>query len=105
VSPNLQLQKGMPLTINIVERYCNNITGSSQRSCPPEFRGGVLADQMGLGKSLTMISLIAADFGSLSEAPSTPISPSRSFKPGDATLLVVPLSRTYHHEHCCVVQH
>jgi SWI/SNF-related matrix-associated actin-dependent regulator of chromatin subfamily A3 len=35
------------------------ITDSSQSTVPPESRGGLLADKMGLGKSLTMISLIA----------------------------------------------
>ena len=35
------------------------ITDLSQRMEPPDSRGGLLADQMGLGKSLTVISLIA----------------------------------------------
>ncbi|KAH8587406.1 SNF2 family N-terminal domain-containing protein [Bisporella sp. PMI_857] len=39
--------------------YTNMITGYPQKSQPPSTKGGLLADQMGLGKSLTMISLIA----------------------------------------------
>lgn len=39
--------------------YTNMVTETSQKSVPPETKGGLLADQMGLGKSLTMISLIA----------------------------------------------
>ncbi|CZR65227.1 uncharacterized protein PAC_15127 [Phialocephala subalpina] len=39
--------------------YTNMITEMSQKTPPPDSRGGLLADQMGLGKSLTMISLIA----------------------------------------------
>jgi SNF2 family DNA or RNA helicase len=41
-------------------RYTNLVTENSQRTEPQESRGGLLADQMGLGKSLTMISLIAS---------------------------------------------
>lgn len=40
-------------------RYFNTITELSQKAAPPNSRGGLLADQMGLGKSLTMIALIA----------------------------------------------
>jgi hypothetical protein len=44
-------------------RYINNITNEEQDITPPQFRGGILADQMGLGKSLSVISLIASDLG------------------------------------------
>ena len=40
-------------------RYTNMITEISQKAPPADSKGGLLADQMGLGKSLTMISLIA----------------------------------------------
>ncbi|KAI1080149.1 hypothetical protein F5B20DRAFT_540967, partial [Whalleya microplaca] len=39
--------------------YINNITGLSQNQPPPQFRGGILTDHMGSGKSLCMITLIA----------------------------------------------
>ncbi|KAJ3531523.1 hypothetical protein NM208_g8842 [Fusarium decemcellulare] len=41
--------------------YINNVDGSSHCQLPPGFRGGLLADPMGLGKTLSMISLIAHD--------------------------------------------
>ena len=73
-------------------RYTNTITDQQQSSLPPEFRGGLLADQMGLGKSLSMISLIAAhpavdmDLKAVADcAPGTQI-------PVKATLLIVPFS-------------
>lgn len=43
-------------------RYYNALTGFFTRKPPPEFYGGILADSMGLGKSLTMISLFASDY-------------------------------------------
>ncbi|POR34601.1 Putative SWI/SNF-related matrix-associated actin-dependent regulator [Tolypocladium paradoxum] len=40
--------------------YSNAITGQEQRDPPPETRGGILADMMGLGKTLSILSLIAS---------------------------------------------
>ncbi|KAH7343013.1 SNF2 family N-terminal domain-containing protein [Rhexocercosporidium sp. MPI-PUGE-AT-0058] len=76
--------------------YTNTITGDSRQSEPPNFRSGLLADQMGLGKSLSMISLIAANqypgIGHLHEADKADMTLSKS------TLLVVPLPllQTWH---------
>jgi len=41
--------------------YINNITGQKQMRPPEQFRGGLLIDAPGLGKSLSIIALIAAD--------------------------------------------
>ncbi|KAH6869114.1 SNF2 family N-terminal domain-containing protein [Thelonectria olida] len=41
--------------------YINNVSGSSQHAAPPDFRGGIIADSMGSGKTLAMIALIAHD--------------------------------------------
>jgi len=42
-------------------RFLNKISGTSQPNEPKEFYGGIIADPMGLGKTLTMISLVATD--------------------------------------------
>ncbi|ORY13014.1 SNF2 family N-terminal domain-domain-containing protein [Clohesyomyces aquaticus] len=65
--------------------YFNNITGSQQPIEPPSFRGGVLADSMGLGKSCSMIALIANEFATIDATASRPSSEVMT------TLLVVPL--------------
>jgi SNF2 family DNA or RNA helicase len=58
---------------------------------PPNFRGGLLADQIGLGKSLNVISLIALHpYRGLADSNMTY---SGSLQPSRATLLVVPLPR------------
>src|SRR5947209_19227077 len=41
--------------------YINNLTEDAQTDAPPQFRGGILADHMGLGKTLSMIALVASD--------------------------------------------
>lgn len=58
------------------------MTGDVSIHCPRAFRGGLLADSMGLGKSLTLISLLATDW-------SEHVQKSIGVPP---TLLVVPLS-------------
>lgn len=42
-------------------RYQNTLSRHSQLEPPPDFKGGCLADCMGLGKTLSMLSLIAAN--------------------------------------------
>ncbi|CAG8952487.1 hypothetical protein HYFRA_00001234 [Hymenoscyphus fraxineus] len=39
-------------------RYINVITGQEMRESPPQVFGGILADMMGLGKTLSILSLI-----------------------------------------------
>ena len=62
--------------------YLNTISGEQQFWRPPNFCGGILADPMGLGKSLSIIALIASH-----PAPSIPRQSPDFCK---ATLLVVP---------------
>jgi SNF2 family DNA or RNA helicase len=40
--------------------YFNVITGQEERKSPPQVLGGILADMMGLGKTLSILSLITA---------------------------------------------
>ncbi|KAH8650675.1 SNF2 family N-terminal domain-containing protein [Tricladium varicosporioides] len=83
--------------------YTNTITGSQQDYPPPSFRGGILADQMGLGKSLSMISLIASDTTRplKDPTPETSVVTTEPKVPAiKTTLLVVPSSllHTWRHE-------
>ncbi|KAK6335580.1 alpha-1,6-mannosyltransferase, variant 2 [Orbilia brochopaga] len=41
--------------------FINRISGSHQIEPPRQFRGGIVADPMGLGKTLSMIALVATD--------------------------------------------
>ncbi|OCL07433.1 hypothetical protein AOQ84DRAFT_377686 [Glonium stellatum] len=75
-------------------RYMNNISGKTQTSKPPDFCGGILADPMGLGKSLSMISLIANDSSNSFQNMSNGLNNTRRCETGyftNATLLIVPL--------------
>lgn len=42
------------------KRFINMISGDHQLEEPKQFFGGIIADHMGLGKTLTMIALVAA---------------------------------------------
>ncbi|KAI1106950.1 SNF2 family N-terminal domain-containing protein [Jackrogersella minutella] len=56
--------------------YYNVITGSSQRDPPPETLGGILADMMGLGKTLSILSLITSSLDQAGNWSSfTPVQP------------------------------
>ena len=63
--------------------YLNTITGQRQGRFPPQFRGGLLIDAPGLGKSLSIIALLLCGGGSKarSENDKTPVS---------TTLLIIP---------------
>ncbi|KAK2593643.1 hypothetical protein QQS21_008647 [Conoideocrella luteorostrata] len=43
--------------------FLNRISNAHQSEEPPQCYGGIVADPMGLGKTLTMISLVATDIG------------------------------------------
>ncbi|KAK4071004.1 uncharacterized protein Triagg1_6371 [Trichoderma aggressivum f. europaeum] len=44
--------------------FVNRVSNTHQPEEPPQFYGGIIADPMGLGKTLTMISLAATDLDS-----------------------------------------
>lgn len=68
----------------------NTATGAICDFRPVEVKGGILADSMGLGKSLSMISLLASEWPHYSSSPSEAV----------PTLIVVPpsLVRTWEEE-------
>lgn len=95
--------------------YSNVITGHTQRQPPPDTRGGILADMMGLGKTLSILSLVSSSLEDAQAwAATTPKQPApaepKSMKQGShvppqqtfgltpvsanikATLLICPLS-------------
>lgn len=63
--------------------YSNIISGQKQTRPPQQFRGGLLIDAPGLGKSLSIIALIASDFDSKTQGDRREASFS-------TTLLIVP---------------
>ncbi|KAM4056828.1 DEAD/DEAH box helicase [Hirsutella rhossiliensis] len=69
--------------------YSNVITGQEQRTAPPETRGGILADMMGLGKTLSILSLIASTAG---DARSWELLEPVQRPAAKSTLIVCPLS-------------
>ena len=73
--------------------YSNVITGHNQRQPPPETRGGILADMMGLGKTLSILSLVTSSLHDAQEwaqtAPKQPVAPdSKSSTTDNASPLV-----------------
>ncbi|KAF4535889.1 Transcription termination factor 2 [Lasiodiplodia theobromae] len=77
-------------------RYYNIISGQEARSKPAPIRGGILADMMGLGKTLSILSLVAATMEDASafaskmpvQTPGAPLIKCNS----KATLLICPVS-------------
>ncbi|WYZ45384.1 hypothetical protein EsH8_VIII_000700 [Colletotrichum jinshuiense] len=56
--------------------YYNVITGHAERQLPADTHGGILADMMGLGKTLSILSLIASSLDQANEwAGRTPVQP------------------------------
>lgn len=69
--------------------FINMISGLQQLDPPPDFFGGVIADPMGFGKTLAMVSLIAMDSyagNTLSSTEVSRLSPTST----NLTLVVVP---------------
>lgn len=75
-------------------RYTNNITGSFEYQAPPQFRGGILADNMGFGKTLSMIALIAHPYTGPPTIGTNARSQKHTAYPGP-TLIVMPPSSKF----------
>ena len=78
----------------IICRYCHTVTKAKSRIQHPETGGGVLADEMGMGKSLSILSLITQtleDAHNWASNQSAPLSSDISAikRPSRATLVVV----------------
>lgn len=73
--------------------FLNRIDETYQREEPPPLRGGIIADPMGLGKTLTMIALVAAERDSgTGSGPSNDGGSSTGCIPR-STLIIVPPPR------------
>ena len=77
--------------------YYNVITGQEEHTKPPDVLGGILADMMGLGKTLSILSLIVQSLGDRRQwTEQEPPLPTDDEVPlvlnSKATLLVSPLS-------------
>ncbi|KAK3497860.1 SNF2 family N-terminal domain-containing protein [Neurospora hispaniola] len=66
--------------------FVNRISDSHQKEQPENFQGGIIADPMGLGKTLTMIALAASDLIWVSHAPQE----NKEFTSVGQTLVIVP---------------
>ncbi|RYN54412.1 hypothetical protein AA0118_g8668 [Alternaria tenuissima] len=69
------------------ETYFQHVLTKSEAPECREARGGILADDMGLGKSLTMLSAIAS---SLQDAETFAKQSSNVLTPSRATLIIIP---------------
>lgn len=77
--------------------YYNVITGQEERHSPPQVLGGILADMMGLGKTLSILSLLVSTLDDAAKwANKSPPAPEEDEVPlkcnAKTTLLVSPLS-------------
>ncbi|UKZ62119.1 uncharacterized protein TrAtP1_003379 [Trichoderma atroviride] len=69
--------------------FVNKVSDSVQTETPPQFYGGIIADPMGLGKTLSMMALIASDLLFDPNDPSSLTGAAAEDSTG-CTLIVVP---------------
>ena len=78
------------------QSYYNIITGHEEREKPPEVLGGILADMMGLGKTLSILALIVGSLKDAKQFGRDPVTVTDGDKTivrnSKTTLLVAPLS-------------
>ncbi|KAE8445744.1 hypothetical protein EG329_012923 [Mollisiaceae sp. DMI_Dod_QoI] len=70
--------------------FINTISDAYRAEEPPQFYGGIIADPMGLGKTLTMIALVATDLDTdiAAVTPEDSIDPEKCYT--SATLVIMP---------------
>ncbi|KAK3989051.1 SNF2 family N-terminal domain-containing protein [Cladorrhinum sp. PSN332] len=74
------------------QRFINRISDRDQTEMPPQFYGGIIADPMGLGKTLSMIALVASDIMTDYHSIDSSFGGSSEEKSCGRTLVVVPPS-------------
>jgi hypothetical protein len=74
-------------------RYLNLVTKERRSTMPPQFYGGILADQMGLGKTLQILALIATDLEGSNQAIYPVLAtPGFGLTRSQTTLVILPIS-------------
>ncbi|KAJ0164942.1 putative matrix-associated actin-dependent regulator of chromatin subfamily [Colletotrichum tanaceti] len=68
--------------------FVNFVSESHQTDEPPQFFGGIIADPMGLGKTLTMIALVATDLADQKSVVNTAAT-TEGKHPSGATLIII----------------
>lgn len=74
-------------------RFVNKVSGAVSFDEPQAFRGGIIADPMGLGKTLTMIALVATDLERAQHGVNSPGGIPVKNSHNSATLIIVPPPR------------
>jgi SNF2 family DNA or RNA helicase len=85
--------RNLCLTLLKQFRFINTISDVYQAEEPPQFRGGIIADPMGLGKTLTMVALIATDLDTDRDSGITDDGGDHDKSYASATLIIVPPPR------------
>ncbi|TDZ29489.1 hypothetical protein CTRI78_v011941 [Colletotrichum trifolii] len=73
-----------------LKRFTNRVSGARQDHEPPSFYGGIIADPMGLGKTLAMLSLVASDSCYMAQNDDSSSSGVLGEESCSLTLIVVP---------------
>lgn len=87
------LSESLVLVLILYQSFLNRLAGTYQRDEPPPLQGGIIADPMGLGKTLTMIALVAADRDLGTNSASYNEFSNRTSRGPRATLIIVPPPR------------
>ncbi|KAI6084099.1 SNF2 family N-terminal domain-containing protein [Hypoxylon rubiginosum] len=70
--------------------FINKISNTYQSQEPPQFFGGIIADPMGLGKTLTMIALVANDLDLQRGIPLSTYTNHENMPDVPSTLVIIP---------------